>query len=477
MSRRFRPAAAVLAAGIGAFVVAYRYLGVASLQNGLLALVAVALPIAIVGAASLVVVHLASETRPPRWVAGVFLAALAFVSAVGPARLFLRLATRASSNASGTELGSDTDVRAAFVLLTAREEGPAAALSTLRRLVEADPQLIPRGHDLAHEIGRRGIERSDFDLDVLDECSFDFASGCFHGVIERYFYAGPAIESGRVPDLCEDWTGDASLGAEALECSHGLGHGFAIQAEHQIQPAIDHCDRLRTDLERGECDDGVFMEVAHWRLGGGHAGSGHAGPPDPGAEAAGNTMDMSEHDHAVAAEQGSLPGPGPEDLTAPCSSLAPEYQRACWAYQYVSIRAATGGGWERTFDACRLASTPDLSQECAFGAGKAHASEHFLRWDASYELCGRVGDLGAACISGAVEHLIDYDWSTDRAFGFCEDAPRGLGAACYRRVGQRVGFLRELEDAAGACDQATADLVTSCLDGVRETELRRRQQG
>jgi len=205
--------------------------------------------------------------------------------------------------------------------------------------------------------------------------------------------------------------------------------------------------------------------VAHRSLGGGHTGSGHVGPPDSSTEATGSPMSMGDHDHAAAEPQDGLPRPDPADLTAPCSSLAPEYRRACWAYQYVSIRAIAGGEWERTFEACELASTPQLSQECAFGAGKGHAAEHFLAWDDSYELCGKVGGLGDACISGAVEHLIDYDWSTERAFGFCEDAPRGLRAACYRRVGQRIGFLVEPEDAAGACDRAGSDLVPSCLEG------------
>jgi hypothetical protein len=186
-------------------------------------------------------------------------------------------------------------------------------------------------------------------------------------------------------------------------------------------------------------------------------------------------MHTSDHDHAAVDAQAGLPGPDSEDLTAPCSSIAPEYQRACWAYQYVPIRASTGGGWERTFEACRLASMLELSQECAFGAGKGYASENFLRWDLSYDLCGRVGELGDSCISGAVEHLIDYDWSIERAFGFCEDAPRALGAACYRRVGQRMGFLGQPEDAADGCNRATAEFVTSCVEGIRETERRRRQ--
>lgn len=477
MNRQIRSASALLATGIGSFAIAFWYLGVASMQDPVLPAIAVTLPIVIVAVATLMIVRLPSEARGSRWIAGVFLALLVFVSAVGPTRLLFGLAARASSNDGGVGLGSDTDVRAAFVLLTAREEGPAAALSTLRRLVEADPELIQRGHHLAHETGRTAIERSGFDLGILSECSFDFASGCFHGMIERYFYAGPSIESDRIPDLCEDWMGDVSLGAKALECAHGLGHGFAIQAEHRIQPAIADCDRLRTDLERGECHDGVFMEVALRSLGGGHSGSGHGGPADPGNVVADDAMDMTDHDRAPPEVPGDLPRPEPEDLTAPCSSLAPQYQRACWAYQYVSIHAATGEEWERTFEACELASTPRLSQECAFGAGKAHASEHFLDWHVSYERCASVGGLGAACISGAVEHLIDYDWSTERAFLFCEDAPSQLGAACYGTVGQRAGFLSHLEDGGDACYQATAEFVTACLEGVRETEGRRQQQG
>lgn len=182
---------------------------------------------------------------------------------------------------------------------------------------------------------------------------------------------------------------------------------------------------------------------------------------------------MNDHRHGEA--HADPPSLDSEDLTAPCSSITPEYQRACWAYQYVAIRAITGGAWERTFEACELASALPLRQECAFGAGKGHASENFLRWDLSYDLCEEVGGLGDACISGAVEHLIDYDWSTERAFSFCEDAPHQLGAACYRRVGLRLAFLAQPEDAAAACDQATAEFVTACLEGIRQTELRRRQ--
>ena len=264
---------AITTAGLTAHAVALAYIAKLPLQGVVTPVVAVLGPILLVSIGALVGTRGGSPKG--RWsrtfVAPFLIGSVVLVSALGPAKITQARAQLGPGNIAG--VGQEASSRAQLVLVAAREEGPSAALDVLRNQIDEEPELILLSHHLAHETGRISIEQADFDLRLIDECTFEFASGCFHGMLERYFFAHPPISPDELSTFCLDLTGDSTVDAHSLECAHGLGHGLAVQWNHDPVPAVEDCDLLPSSVERRECHDGVFMEVATHSLGGGHTGT------------------------------------------------------------------------------------------------------------------------------------------------------------------------------------------------------------
>lgn len=368
---------------------------------------------------------------------GLELAALAYVSQTDTAR-------------SSAEL----------VLHTAEVEGASAALAILERQIERDPELRLHSHHIAHETGRLAIERSSFDLSMLSDCTLNFASGCVHGALERYFYSRPSIADTSLASFCDELVPDQGLSAWTLECTHGLGHGLAVRSSHDPLPALHACDELASPTERRECHDGVFMEVTVHAFGGGHPGVTEPEPvavePPPGDPA---------HTHG----HGTTSGEGPASSTG-CEAVDPAYRESCWAYRHVVIHKASDGSWSRTAAGCRSAGEIKLIRACVFGVGKQVALTRPDDWPSVHRFCSDLSaDVASACIWGAVEHLIDFDWSTERGAAFCANAPADLRSDCYFRLGTRLGFAAMGDDAAAQCAATEEDASAACRRGLAQT--------
>lgn len=349
-----------------------------------------------------------------------------------------------------------------LVLHTAQAEGARAALTLLQRHIERDPELRLHSHHVAHETGRIAIERSDFDLSVLSDCTLNFASGCVHGVLERYFHSRPSMADTSVASFCDELVPDPGLNSWKLECTHGLGHGLAVRSNHDPTPALKTCDRLISATERRECHDGVFMEVTSHALGGGHPDDTEThGEPAAVEQSPGDRT----HDHGSAATGGEATA-----SSGGCEDLGEAYRESCWAYRYLVIHAASDGSWSRTAAGCRSAKAPKLIRACVFGVGKQVAQAHSGDWTSVYEFCSHLSaDQASACISGAVEHLIDFDWSTERAAAFCADAPPDLRSNCYFRLGSRIGFAISGDDAVARCAAPEEAASEACRRGLAQT--------
>ncbi len=434
------------------------------------ALLAVVGPILIVSFGALTSIRSPSwasgEARSP-WTAPLLIGAVVMVSALGPATLVQRRTT--DQIESFVAIRSSVQETSELVLSTARTDGPAAALSLLRQRIERHPELALHGHHLAHETGRISVEQTGFDLGVFDQCTLEFASGCLHGVLERYFYSKPDISSDEVARFCLDLTGDADLGVRALECSHGLGHGLAVRWDHSFGPAAGYCDVLLTEMERRECRDGVFMEVAVHALGGGHQGAG--GDPPAGRLTASEETTEASHSHAM--EMGSR-GPEPSDPTQSCSLVADAHLLSCWAYQHMVIRVLSNLSWEETYWGCQNASSPEFVAECVFGLGKQVGTEGGSDWRAVVQTCDRLPrEGGPPCIAGAVEAVVDQSWSSEEAFAFCALASAALEEGCYHRLGFRLGFLHSEAQASTLCDRSETQRARACRAGVRQSHSMR----
>lgn len=349
-----------------------------------------------------------------------------------------------------------------LVLRTAQAEGAGPALAILEKHIELDPEMRLHSHHVAHETGRIAIERSAFDLSVLSDCTLNFASGCVHGVLERYFYSRPTIADTSIASFCDELVHESWLSAWKLECTHGLGHGLAVRANHDPVPALRDCDALVSRTERRECHDGVFMEVASFALGGGHpAGTGVHVEPVAGEQP--HDDRGHSHDHATASVEAPASG-------TRCEEVDEAYRESCWAYQYLVIYAASDGSWFRTAAGCRSAPELELITACIFGVGKQVAQEHAGDWTTVHQFCSDLAaHEAAACISGAVEHLIDFDWTTERAAAFCAGAPADLRWDCYFRLGTRLGFAASGDDAVARCAATEEAASEACRRGLAQT--------
>ena len=201
------------------------------------------------------------------------------------------------------------------------------------------------------------------------------------------------------------------------------------------------------------------MAVASRSLGGGHAGSGSSG----------HTATGDRQDAAVFS-----PPPDSDDLAYPCNTVDDAYKGSCWTYQYLSIHANSGQSWDLTLEGCHTPQHPRLVGECLFGVGKQLASENYFDWAAVYDVCGMLPvEEGKACISGAAEHLVAFEWASEKAAAFCEGSPTPLAESCRFKLGTRLGFLYTEPDARHRCASTEGHLREACRRGVSRTrELR-----
>ena len=111
-------------------------------------------------------------------------------------------------------------------------------------------------HQEAHLIGRAAYKIYGIDL-AFQQGDAACHSGFYHGAIEEFIREnGTDNLSQKIAKLCEKF----STQFGKFECLHGLGHGIMAFEDYDLIKALDACDKLGTDYERGSCYGGVFME-------------------------------------------------------------------------------------------------------------------------------------------------------------------------------------------------------------------------
>jgi len=335
---------------------------------------------------------------------------------------------------------TDRDLEVANVFLTARRAGPRAALDTLHAAAARDSNIALMGHMVAHALGRFSVARAHDDPAVFAQCTQEFEAGCWHGVMEGYFAspraAGAAAVSPKALDaLCPSIVPRGPARLPLLECAHGMGHGLTARAKNDFRRALASCDALSAADARGECHDGVFMEIAV-----------RATDPRPG------TNDASFLRRA--------------DPRFPCDSVAAAYQPSCWDYQPIMVDELTHDV-ARTAHFCAQAPAASMAS-CHHGLGKQ--STGWFEGEADVLGVCRMGVaryLGA-CVAGAAESYIDDTWTPGRALGLCRMAPNDAKDACYAMVGARMALIHDGDAAlARDCAGAEPEYVDVCRRGAR----------
>jgi len=337
--------------------------------------------------------------------------------------------------------GRNAGVAAAFDTL--RHGGRlAGALNLLERAAATDSAVLRDGHQLAHALGRLAVVESHGDASVVSQCRPDFASGCYHGVVEAFVQARGRVDMGELEQMCAAAGGDDAPGP-VHECVHGLGHGV-FGAVGDLGTTLQHCDALKPDLDAW-CREGAFMEAMSPAMTDSGPGRMHG-------------MSQTMHHSQLRVDAA--------DPYSPCDRFDGPDGSACWVFQGFLILRDRGFDTEKALRACDGAPA-GRTRDCyeSIGLQVAGLSQRDDAWIIGQCAGGRP-DVAPACAAGAARALVQMDWSGERAARFCRASPGGWKDACYRRMGEFLADLAGPARRRALCERVEPGYIGLCRQAV-----------
>src|SRR6478672_11467876 len=228
----------------------------------------------------------------------------------------------------------------------------ALAMGTLDRVVHSDQSLVLVGHPLAHALGYAVRSTPATATRLLSECDDRYQSGCYHGILQRYFDArvGMPIAQKVLVAPCDGLRGTREQ-FRLFDCLHGTGHGLMMYHRYDVNASLKDCDRLVGDWDQRSCYSGVFMEHnmgARMQL----FGEGKYGM----------------HRHAMPAK--GLVLFKADDLQYPCDATPDRYRVECYELQADLILPAVKQDYAKAGAVCDRAGPPMLVKSCYVGLGR-----------------------------------------------------------------------------------------------------------
>jgi len=331
----------------------------------------------------------------------------------------------------------------------------ALAMGTLDRIVHSDPSLVLLGHPLAHALGYAVRSTPATATRLLSQCDERYQSGCYHGILQRYFDARIGIPITRTVLLapCDGLRGTREQ-FRLYDCLHGTGHGLMMYHAYDVNASLRDCDRLPNDWDQRSCYSGVFME---------HNMGAHM-------QAFGNEV-FGMHRH-------STPGAGvvlfkPDDLKYPCDTTPDRYRRECYELQADLILPAVKQDYRKASAVCDAAGTPDLVRACYLGLGRNASGASAFQYAGIRKRCDQASPFGVPfCYQGAVRHLAYVPSELARGVAFCRSLPDGeTRARCWDGIGLQVGgFFSDSVSRQRACNSDVARDVAACVEGAGVTQ-------
>jgi hypothetical protein len=327
----------------------------------------------------------------------------------------------------------------------------ALAMSTLDMIVHRDQSLVLYGHPLAHTLGYAVRSTPATATRLLTECDDRYQSGCYHGILQRYFDArmGMPIAQKVLVAPCDGLRGTREQ-FRLYDCLHGTGHGLMMYHRYDVNASLKDCDRLAADWDQRSCYSGVFMEH------------------NMGARM------QSFGEGAFGMHRHSMPAPSvvlfkPSDLHYPCDSTPSRYRRECYDLQADLILPAVKQDYQKAARVCDAAGRPDLLHACYAGLGRNASGASAFQYAGIRKRCERSSPNGIAfCYEGAVRHLAYAPSELPRGIAFCKSLPPGDGRTqCWDGVGLQVGgFFSDLGARRRACQTENAADVAACVVGA-----------
>lgn len=290
-----------------------------------------------------------------------------------------------------------------------REDGAPAVM----RMFE-ETYTLARCHEGGHLVGRELYAQSPSLERALNQCSFNCASACTHGLVGAALASNPAVRDsfGDLPHLNADTLRDIGddLCAEREMC-HAVGH-ILYQLFKDLDQSLAWCDALAGGREPWSCYRGVFME---------------------------NGFASSTH---VLFEEARSPNVrDPNNLLYPCDSVAEKYQPGC--YHNLHMNQATTlhergvtdyGQWTaEVVGACTQAGA--MQAPCYEGVGSYFALNEYSVEDGA-AMCSRLhgGANIRACVFGFGYALSAWG-GTGEALRMCSTfSDTSVQYACYESI-------------------------------------------
>jgi len=327
----------------------------------------------------------------------------------------------------------------------------ALAMGTLDLVVHTDQSLVLVAHPLAHALGYAVRSTPVTATRLLSECDERYQSGCYHGILQRYFDARmdmPIAQSVLLAP-CDGLRGTSEQ-FRLFDCLHGMGHGLMMYHRYDVNAALTDCDRLPSDWDQRSCYSGVFMEhnmgVRMQVFGDGKFG-------------------MHRH---------SMPAAGvvlfkPDDLHYPCDATPARYRRECYELQSDLILPAVNQDYRKASAVCDAAGSPDFVRECYVGLGRNASGGSAFQYEGIRKRCDQTSPVGAPfCYQGAVRHLAYAPGELPRGAAFCKSLPEGeTRTRCWDGVGLQIGgFFSDSASRERACQSEVPRDVAACVEGA-----------
>jgi len=330
----------------------------------------------------------------------------------------------------------------------------ALALGTLDRVMHKDPSLTRVAHPLAHALGYAVQSTPATASLLLAQCDDRYQSGCYHGILQRYFATrmGIPLAQKALTAPCDPFRGTSQY-FRLFACVHGTGHGLMMYHRYDARSALPDCDRLPTDWDRSSCYGGVFMEH------------------NMGARMQAFGQDeVGLHRHSTPAPNVALFKPG--DLHYPCNATPERYRRECYSLQADLILPAVKHDYPRAAGVCDEAGSPHLVRACYRGLGRNASSGAAFGFDGITRRCASGSVAGAPfCYEGAVRQLAYAPSELPRGIAFCRTIAGGeRRARCWGGLGMQIGgFFLDTASRRKACESDQAADVAACVHSAGAT--------
>jgi hypothetical protein len=327
----------------------------------------------------------------------------------------------------------------------------ALAMGTLDRVIHSDPSLVLLGHPLAHALGYAVRSTPATATRLLSECDDRYQSGCYHGILQRYFDARIGVPIARSVLLapCDGLRGTREQ-FRLFDCLHGTGHGLMMYHRYDVNASLKDCDRLTADWDQRSCYSGVFMEHnmgARMQV----FGEGKFGM----------------HRHSMPAASVILFKR--DDLHYPCDATPARYRHECYELQADLILPAVKQDYRKASAVCDAAGTPDLVTTCYVGLGRNASGAAAFQFAGIRKRCELASPAGLPfCYQGAARHLAYAPSELPRGVAFCKSLPDGEARArCWDGVGLQVGgFFSDMASRQRACQSDVVGDIAACVQGA-----------